>query len=170
MVLYVHARRLRRQPFAYFRLQTAIAALVLLAMTVSQIDLPNLQRQPEVVFVLPSNAQASASAATLATAAASPQGAVLVLRPAYAIPAGPLPPPRTVSTTSMRAGPGSYYAIVGLLPSAAVLDVAGRDSSGVWLAVHFPAGSKLVAWLLVAQVTNLDGIAPPEVISTSDLP
>ncbi len=127
MVPYVHARRLRHQPIAYLRLQIGIAALLLLVMAATHLDLPRIQRQPEVVYLPEPSLISSISAALVADSSASSLDAVLVLPPAYAQPAGPsfpIPPPRTRAAVSMLEGPGSDYTILGL--AARRCDITGR--------------------------------------------
>ena len=158
MVPYVHARRMRHQPIAYLRLQIGVALLLLVVLAVTHLDLPRIQRQPQIVFIPDPWVAASISAASVADSSASALQAVLVLPPAYAEPAGPsypISPPRTRASVSMLDGPGSDYAIVGLLPGDSALQVLGRDASGKWLAVAFPPGSSFSAWLPASQVSGM---------------
>ncbi len=169
MVPYVHARRLRHQPIAYLRLQIGVALLLLVVIAVSHIDLPQVQRQPEIVYLPDPSVLSSISAASVADSSASSLAAVLVLPPAYAQPAGPslpIAPPRTRASVSVFGGPGSEYAIVGLLPGDAALQVVGRDASGEWLAVAFPPGSSFVAWLPAAQVSGMAEQPAPKLLNS----
>ncbi|HEX5367936.1 MAG TPA: hypothetical protein VFY10_00830 [Dehalococcoidia bacterium] len=155
MVSYVHARRLRHQPFVYLRLQIGVGLLLLIVMAGTHIQLPALQRQAEIVYLPVLWAHASVSAAPVSGLNAASLDAVLVLPPAYSTPAGPPLPPRTLAASSMYDGPGTDSRIVGLLPNGASLQVVGRDQSGRWLAVAFPPGSSYIAWLQASQVSGM---------------
>lgn len=76
----------------------------------------------------------------------------------------PSPPqgPRTAGTVELRTGPGKRYQVVGTLPDGATLAVVGRDQDAEWIAVEFPAGSSLVAWIAVGAVI---GLADPEMLT-----
>ena len=168
MVPYVHARRLRHQPIAYLRLQIGVALLLLLVLVATHLDLPRIQRQPEVVYLPDPSLLASIAAASVANSDGASLEVVLVLPPAYSQPAGPslpIPPPRTRASVSVLDGPGAEHAIVGLLPRDAALQVAGRDASGEWLAVAFPPGSSFVAWLPAAQVSGMENQPAPKLLS-----
>ena len=168
MVPYVHARRMRHQPIAYLRLQIGMALLLLLVLAATHLDLPRIQRQPEIVYLPDPSLLSSISAASVANSDASSLEAVLVLPPAYTQPAGPslpIPPPRTRASVSVLDGPGAEHAIVGLLPGDAALQIAGRDASGEWLAVAFPPGTSYIAWLPAAQVLGMADQPVPKLIS-----
>lgn len=51
------------------------------------------------------------------------------------------------TTTTMRNGPGATYAILGTIPSGAVVPIVGRNADEAWLQVTYPAGSQLRGWV-----------------------
>lgn len=51
------------------------------------------------------------------------------------------------TTTTMRNGPGATYAIIGTIPSGAVVSIVGRNADEAWLQVTYPAGSQLRGWV-----------------------
>lgn len=66
--------------------------------------------------------------------------------------------PRALKVLEVLSGPGDSYAVVGLLPKDAALDVVGRDSSGAWLAVILTPGSSFHGWVPRSQVSGLTNV------------
>ena len=60
------------------------------------------------------------------------------------------------TTTTMRNGPGATYAILGTIPSGAVVSIVGRNADEAWLQVTYPAGSQLRGWVPAAAL-NVSG-------------
>ncbi len=56
------------------------------------------------------------------------------------------------TTTTMRNGPDTTYAILGTIPKGAVVSVVGRNADDTWLQVTYPPGSQLRGWVSVAFV------------------
>ena len=63
---------------------------------------------------------------------------------------------RVQTTTTMRNGPGATYAILGTIPSGAVVSIVGRNEDEAWLQVTYPAGSQLRGWV-PARSLNVSG-------------
>jgi hypothetical protein len=77
--------------------------------------------------------------------------------------------PRTRRVVDVRLGPDSRYAIVGLMPRAAAIEIVGRDESGEWLAVVFTPGSRLHGWIERGQVMNLRDVSSLPVASVTQI-
>ena len=52
-----------------------------------------------------------------------------------------------VTTTSVRNGPDSSYAILGTVPRGATVAVIGRNEDQSWLQIRYPPGSALLGWV-----------------------
>jgi hypothetical protein len=75
-------------------------------------------------------------------------------------------PPRTTATVHLHLGPDDRYAIIGTLQAGALVEVAGRDGTSEWLAIVFPPGSTLRAWLPAAMI---EGVASVEALPEEPL-
>jgi hypothetical protein len=64
--------------------------------------------------------------------------------------------PRAIASLDVHIGPGDAYAVVGSIPKDALLNVAGRDESGEWLAIVFTPESRFRGWVPRDQVRNVD--------------
>ncbi len=61
--------------------------------------------------------------------------------------------------TAVYMGPSdSIYPVLGVSPANAELDVVGRDKSGQWVAISFPAAAQLHGWIPAARVTGLGDV------------
>jgi len=65
-------------------------------------------------------------------------------------------PGELLSTTTMRNGPDTTYAILGTIPQGARVPVVGRNEDATWLQVIYPPGSQLRGWVS-ATVLEVDG-------------
>lgn len=85
-----------------------------------------------------------------------------------------------IVTATMRIGPATTYAILGTIPSGALVSVIGRNANSSWLQVIYPPGSQLKGWVpaKVIEVTGDTsklavagpGEGPSVPVPTSDVP
>jgi hypothetical protein len=74
---------------------------------------------------------------------------------------------RALSTLTVRAGPGSGYISLGIVPRDAELEVVGRNEEESWLEIAYPPRSRLMGWV-IAEGVELEGslaglpVAAPE--------
>jgi uncharacterized protein YraI len=65
---------------------------------------------------------------------------------------GPGLPGQLRTTTTMRNGPGSTYAILGTIPRDSVVTVVGRNEDDTWLQVLYPPGTQLRGWVRASLI------------------
>jgi hypothetical protein len=115
-------------------------ALALLAIAlVSRSDASDTQQPSEAAIVIP-------------TFPPTPAGAT----------ATPDLRPRTKAAQDVYVGPGTAFAVVGILAREEAVEVVGRSADSNWVAIRFPPGSPGRGWLPVGQlegVTNLEALA-----------
>jgi uncharacterized protein YraI len=63
---------------------------------------------------------------------------------------------RTRSSATVRSGPGTGYAVLGVLQRGAEVDVVGRSDDGEWLQAFYPPGSQLHGWI-EADLLDVEG-------------
>ncbi len=80
------------------------------------------------------------------------------------------PQARTKAALDVRLGPGSAFAIIGVIAKDEALEIVGRDHNGEWLAVRFPPGSTARGWLPVSGVQDLTGLESFAVVLPTPLP
>lgn len=56
----------------------------------------------------------------------------------------------TLSSATVRSGPGEQYAVLGVLQRGTEVDVVGRSEDGDWLQAYYPPGSQLHGWIEAA--------------------
>lgn len=66
--------------------------------------------------------------------------------------------PRTRAMVNLHAGPSEDYAVIGLLPSGASLEIVGRDWSGLWLAVSVAPGASFYGWMEARKALGVPAI------------
>jgi hypothetical protein len=69
----------------------------------------------------------------------------------------------------VRLGPADTYAIVGMVPRNAILEIVGRNETGDWLAIVFTPGSQFRGWVPKASVVNLTDVSRLPVVSLTPL-
>jgi uncharacterized protein YraI len=84
------------------------------------------------------------------------------------------------TTTTMRNGPGSTYAILGTIRRGALVSIIGRNADDTWLQVLHPPGSQIHGWVdasfieVSGDLSDLaiagPGSGPAVVVPTSAVP
>jgi len=78
--------------------------------------------------------------------------------------------PRTKTAQDVFVGPGSAFAVVGILARDEAVEVLGRSGDSNWVAIRFPPGSLGRGWLPVQELEGLSGLEALAVALPTPLP
>jgi SH3 domain-containing protein/CARDB protein len=78
--------------------------------------------------------------------------------------------PKSKAALDVRLGPGSGFAVVGLLAKGESVEVIGRDNDSQWLAIRFPPGSAGQGWIPVSGVDTAPELSRLAVALPTPLP
>jgi len=84
----------------------------------------------------------------------------------------------TNTEANVRKGPGTVYAIVGLIPLGGTAPVAGKSFDGTWWYIQFPGGDGGYAWIAgsvttatcIPATSPVIAAPPPPVVVPSNTP
>ena len=83
---------------------------------------------------------------------------------------GPGLPGQLRTTTTMRNGPGSTYAILGTIPRDSVVTVVGRNQDDTWLQVLYPPGTQLRGWVRASLIDVNGDVSELVIAGPGELP
>jgi hypothetical protein len=88
---------------------------------------------------------------------------------AYGVPTPEPVVPRATRGLDVHIGPGSAYAVLGVVPNEARLDVVGRNDKGDWVAIVFTPGSNFHGWIPASGTSGLGDVMRLPVVPLSPL-
>jgi uncharacterized protein YraI len=76
--------------------------------------------------------------------------------PVIHVPAAEGPRATVEQQVNVRGGPGTGFDSVGTLPPGAVVMPIGKDATGAWLQIHYPAGADTTGWVAAQYLQASD--------------